>query len=255
MADTHGITALVTGANRGLGLAFVDALLEDGALRVYAGMRNLADAPPIWADDPRVIAVELDVTDADEVAAAARACHDIDLLVSNAGITCVGPVGEKDEATARAVMEVNYFGPLRLTKAFAAGFEAKRGGIIYVLSMAAMIPPGPAPIYSASKSASAMFAAGVEADLGQRGVRITLSFPGFVDTRMSDGFTSRKASPTDIARATLAAWHAGESHVFPDDYSRLVLDHMRRDGARILLDPNAVRREMLAEHDRVPADS
>lgn len=250
-----GLTALVTGANGGIGAAFVDAMLAAGAARVHAAMRDPSAMPPRWRDDARVAPLTLDVTDRAQIAAAAALCGDLDLFVSNAGMTCIGPVSDKDEATARQVMEVNYFGPLMLTKALSETLCARRGGIIYILSMAAMIPPGPAPIYSASKSACAMLAAGVRADLEPRGVQVTLCFPGYVDTRMSDAFTSHKAAPEAIVAETLAAWTQGESHVFPDPFSKLVLTEMARDGARILTDPDGARRALAVAYDALAGRS
>jgi len=241
-------TALVTGANGGIGTAFVQTLLDQGAQRVYAAMRDPVALPSQWQGDPRVVPLPLDVTDAAAIAAIAGQCGDVDLLICNAGVTCIGAVSEMDEATIRHVMEVNYFGPAMLTRALSESLRKRQGGIIYVLSMAAMIPPGPAPVYSASKAACAMYAAGVRADLGKDGVRVTLCFPGYVDTRMSDAFKSQKAAPESIAGETLRAWAAGESHVFPDAFSQLVLAEMARNGAGLLTDPDNARKELALKY-------
>lgn len=243
------LNVLVTGANRGVGLAFVETLRVAGARRIYAAMRDPANLPAQWHDEPRIVPLALDLTIASQFAPAAEQCRDVNLVISNAGVTCIGAVSTQDEATAREVMEVNYFGPLRLTQLFAGALAERGGGMIFVLSMAAMIPPGPAPIYSASKSACAMLAAGVLADHGQRGLRVTLSFPGYIDTRMTAGLTSFKASPSAIVERTLAAWQAGETHVFPDAFSGMVLDYMRKDGARMLVDVDNLRREIAVAYN------
>jgi NAD(P)-dependent dehydrogenase (short-subunit alcohol dehydrogenase family) len=248
-----GLSVLVTGANGGLGLAFVDELTARGARRVYAAVRDLDTAPTQWSRHDVVTPLKLDVTDSTQIAAAAAACLDVDLVISNAGVTCVGPVSDKPEKLARDVMEVNYFGPLGITAAFADHLCGRSGGMIFVLSMAAMIPPGPAPIYSASKSACAMFAAGVLADYGRRGMRVTLSFPGYIDTPMSAGFTSLKATPSAVVKRTLAAWCAGESHAFPDAFSEMVLEFMRKDGARMLTHVDEIRREIAVAYDALAA--
>jgi len=245
----EGLSILVTGANGGVGVAFIDALLSRGARRIYAAVRDPGNLPADWRGNDHIVPIGLELTDPQQLAAAARLCADVDLIISNAGVTCIGPVSTKDEASAREVMEVNYFAPLRLTNLFANDLCARGGGMIFVLSMAAMIPPGPAPIYSASKSACAMFAAGVLADYGRRGLQVTLSFPGYIDTPMAAGFTSFKASPAAIVERTLAAWQAGETHVFPDAFSTMVLDYMRRDGARMLVDVDNLRREIALAYD------
>jgi NAD(P)-dependent dehydrogenase (short-subunit alcohol dehydrogenase family) len=74
-------TALVTGANRGIGKAFADALLDRGAKKVYAAVRDVATVT-----DPRVVPIQLDVTDPDRVAAVARELDDVQLVVNNAGV-------------------------------------------------------------------------------------------------------------------------------------------------------------------------
>lgn len=239
-----GKAVLVTGANRGIGHSFVDALLDAGVGTVFAGVRDPGDAPVEWRDDGRIVPLRLDVTSRADIDAAARQCGAIDLFISNAGMTCLGPVLDCDEDTARQVMEVNYFGPMALTRALAPGLIERKGGIIYVLSMAAMVPPGPAPVYSATKSAAAMLAAGIRNELGEKGCDVTLCFPGYVDTRMSEFYPHRKTSPEEMAAATLRAWRAGTGHVFPDPFSELVLDYMRQDGARFLVEAPRVREEI-----------
>src|SRR3954453_18424587 len=99
--------ALVTGANRAIGKAFVDALLERGAAKVYAGARDIAT---VRTADPRLVPVQRDVTDADRVAAVAQQLGDVQLVVNNAGIARPGtPLGAALHA-ARAELEVNYLG-------------------------------------------------------------------------------------------------------------------------------------------------
>ena len=122
-----GRKVLITGANRGLGASFVEAALARQASTVYAAARDPALLPG-FSDPDRVVPVRLDVTDPQEVTAAARERTDIDLLISNAGVTCHGPViGGDDEARLREVFEVNFFGPLRLVRGFGAGLRSPGG--------------------------------------------------------------------------------------------------------------------------------
>jgi len=76
-------TALVTGANRGLGKAYTDELLAAGAAKVYAGARDPAS---VAITDPRIVPVKLDVTQDADVQAAAATCADVNILINNAGI-------------------------------------------------------------------------------------------------------------------------------------------------------------------------
>jgi NAD(P)-dependent dehydrogenase (short-subunit alcohol dehydrogenase family) len=104
--DIRGKSALVTGANQGLGHAFAEALLEAGAGRIYAGARD-----PSTVKDPRFTPVRLDVTKAQDVAAAAAACGGVQIIINNAGAMLATPVlAESSEDALRRETEVNVFG-------------------------------------------------------------------------------------------------------------------------------------------------
>ena len=116
-----GSVALVTGANRGIGLAFVRELAARGAKKVYAGVRRPGELTDEFGGLAAAVEiVPLDVTDLAAVRAAAAACPDVNLLVNNAGrfenqrLVLAG-----DPDAARREMEVNYFGVLNMTRAFA----------------------------------------------------------------------------------------------------------------------------------------
>ena len=136
-----GWAALVTGANRGIGLAFVRELAARGAKKVYAGVRNPDALADEFAGLPAEV-VPLDVTDPAAVGAAADACPDVNLLVNNAGLfTNTRLVRTGDPDAARREMEVNYFGVLNMTRAFAPLLGANGGGyIVNVLSVAGAFP-------------------------------------------------------------------------------------------------------------------
>src|SRR4051812_30145455 len=115
---------LVTGANRGIGLEFARQALARGARRVYAGVRDPA-AFRVEGIEP----VRLDVSDPAQVAAAARACGDVTLLINNAGVAETGGfLADVAIESARRQFEVNFFGPLRLVQAFAPVLAAHGGG-------------------------------------------------------------------------------------------------------------------------------
>src|SRR5689334_5716518 len=106
----EGSTALVTGANRGIGRAFAEALLERGAGKVYAGVRDVASV-----EDPRLVAIELDVADAARVEAVARELGDVQLVVNNAGVARPAMPLAATVDDARAELEVNYLSLLSMT--------------------------------------------------------------------------------------------------------------------------------------------
>src|SRR5204862_5543907 len=116
--------ALVTGANRGIGLAFTRELLARGARKVYAGARD-----PSAVTQPGVEAIRLDVTQPQDVAAAAARAGDVTLLINNAGVGHLGGFLAADsEEVARRQFETNFFGMLRMSKAFAPVLKANGGG-------------------------------------------------------------------------------------------------------------------------------
>ena len=149
-----GSVALVTGANRGIGLAFVRELAARGAKKVYAGVRSPDTLADEFAGLPAEV-VPLDVTDQAAVAAAANACPDVNLLVNNAGLfTNTRLVRTSDPDAARREMEVNYFGVLNMTRAFAPLLGANDGGyIVNVLSVAGAFPAPFMGGYSPAKAA------------------------------------------------------------------------------------------------------
>src|SRR6476646_12238425 len=129
-----GKTALVTGANRGIGEALVDALVAAGVNKVYAAARDIAAlAPLVERHGSRIVPLQLDVTNATQIATAAATAADVDLLVNNAGI--VGFFGgdftdPKWIEGGRREMEVNFLGTFAVTQAFAPVLAKNGGGQI-----------------------------------------------------------------------------------------------------------------------------
>src|ERR1700709_2397911 len=108
----EGATALVTGANRGVAKAFAEELLERGAAKVYAGVRDTATIT-----DPRLVAGQLDVPDEARVQEVAAELTDVDLVVNNAGIANFKFPLESSLEEARKELEVNYLGIVSMTQA------------------------------------------------------------------------------------------------------------------------------------------
>jgi NAD(P)-dependent dehydrogenase (short-subunit alcohol dehydrogenase family) len=247
--EIAGRTAFDTGAHRGQGRHYVDALLARDVSRVYAGARDpdsLAAAVAQHGD--RVVPVPLDVTQGAQIRAAAERLPDVELLVSNAGQGCAVPVLEPvDDAAFRAVFEVNFFGPLNLVRAFARQLRHSAGGVLFVQSLAALVVSRSSPVYSASKAAAMMLAAGVRSELRDDAVTVTSAFPGFVDTDMNTGIDAPKAHPRAVADRCLDAWQDGVLSAFPDRLAQLVESAVVRDMAAVLADPQAVMTGLLAE--------
>ncbi|MGY1815837.1 SDR family NAD(P)-dependent oxidoreductase [Blastococcus sp. SYSU D00820] len=240
--ELRGRQALVTGANRGIGAHFVEALLARGVAVVHAGARDPAALAGLVArHGPRVAPVRLDVTRPDDVAAAVAACPEVDLLVSNAGRSHPGPVlADAGDAALRELLEVNVLGPLSLVRGLAPQLRTRRGGVLTVLSLAALLTSRSAPLYSASKAAAMMVAQGVRAELAADGVTVTNVYPGYVDTDMTAGATVPKASPRSVAERSLDAWQAGRTSVFPDRLAELARDAVASGDPAVLDDPQGL---------------
>src|SRR5260370_34651825 len=124
----EGAVALVTGANRGIGRALTEALLARGARKVYATARN---PEALRLRDARLVPLQLDVTDADQIRAAAEAASDVELVFNNAGVALAnGIVDSMVLDQARREMEVNYFGPLQLLQRLAPTLAKNAGGAV-----------------------------------------------------------------------------------------------------------------------------
>jgi len=209
----------VTGANRGLGLAFVQQLLAAGARKVYAAARN-----PETIQVDGVHPVRLDVTDGNAIAAIAKECTDVNLLINNAGITLrSGFLAADAVEAARAEMETNYFGPLHLSRAFAPVLAKNGGGaIVNVLSVLSWVSLPTSGTYSASKSAAWSLTNWLRTGLRAQGTQVVSVHVGLIDTDMTKGLQLPKVQPVDVVRQTLAAVDQGRDEVLADDVTRQV---------------------------------
>ncbi|MCP4201694.1 MAG: SDR family oxidoreductase [bacterium] len=212
----------VTGANRGIGRAITEALLDRGVEKVYAAARKpdaLADLAERYGD--RVVPLELDVTDAEKVRAAAERAGDVRVLFNNAGVAVGGGLTEDGIVdAARTEMEVNYFAPLHLLQRFAPILEANGGGaIVNVASIAGLSNFPFYPTYSASKAAAQSLTQAASALLAAQNTAVHGVYPGPVDTDMSKEIDMDKATPRDVADAILDGLEAGTADIFPDAFA------------------------------------
>ncbi|UOR08781.1 SDR family oxidoreductase [Qipengyuania flava] len=229
--------ALVTGGNRGIGEGFVQELLAHGASKVYVAARRMADAEAAASADDRLVPIELDVTSPEQVAAAAGQCTDLTLLVNNAGAFNLGNtlLTAEDEADIRQTMEVNYFGPVRMIRAFAPVLKANGGGaVVNVLSAGGIVPVPSMGGYSPSKFA--MRAAGdcLRPELALQGTTLHSLIVGSVDTRMAAHVTwVEKSTPRDIGKAGIVAVEHNIEEHDTDPHAVSVRAFLARDPATL----------------------
>lgn len=217
--DIKNAVVLVTGANRGLGLEFARQALARGARKVYAAARD-----PARVSLAGVEPLKLDVTHPEDVAAAARQCGDVTLLINNAGITLTGGFLEAGSAeSARTQLETNFFGPLRLSQAFAGILRGNGGGaILNVLSIASWINSPLLGTYGATKSAAWALTNGLRHELREQGTQVLGLHVGFVDTDLTRGFDVPKTAPDVVVVRALDALQAGADEVLADEITRQV---------------------------------
>jgi NAD(P)-dependent dehydrogenase (short-subunit alcohol dehydrogenase family) len=211
-------TVLVTGANRGIGKAFADALLDRGAAKVYAAVRDVATVT-----DPRLVPIQLDVTDPDRVAAVARELDDVELVVNNAGVLNVSVPTSASFDVARLELETNYLSLVSMTQAFAPVLERNGGGaFINMLSVYSWVSEPLISTYSASKAAAWSFTNAARIELKRQGTHVVGVHVGAVDTDMAAAFEFEKLPPAIVAASALDALEADEPEAVVDDYSRAV---------------------------------
>jgi NAD(P)-dependent dehydrogenase (short-subunit alcohol dehydrogenase family) len=214
-------TVLVTGANRGLGREFVRQLLDRDVAKVYAAAR---DPRTIDTSDPRVVPLELDVTDAASIARAAEVAQDVSVLINNAGIARGASVLDPDASTLRAELETNLFGPLAFTSAFADRLVDRSGAVVNVASVLSWIALGGS--YGVSKAALWSATDSMRTELAPRGVQVVGVYVGYVDTDMTARVQAPKSDPADVVWQVLDGVEAGDVEVLADETSRVVRAHL-----------------------------
>ncbi|MGD2141023.1 MAG: SDR family oxidoreductase [Burkholderiales bacterium] len=238
----NGCIALVTGSNRGIGRAFVEALIDRGAKKVYATARDPSKLKDLEAAHPdRIYVLTLDITKPAQVAAAAAQAGDVNVLINNAGINRKkGLIAAPVLDDARDEMDTNYFGTLSMCRAFAPILKDNGGGAI--VNMLSIIGRVSLPAYGslcASKAAGLLMTQGVRAELAKQHTHVLGVMPGAVDTDMERDFDGPKEDPADVAHASLQALEDGLEELYPGGMAQGVSQGLAAD-------PKAVEKEFAA---------
>ena len=213
----EGKTALVTGANRGLGRHLASQLRDRGA-RVYAAARN-----PGAVDLPGVTPIGLDITDPASVAAAAAATGDVAILVNNAGTSTGSSLLTGELADIRLELDTHFFGTLAVIRAFAPQLAAQgESAILNVLSALSWISFPGSGAYCAAKSAEWSLTNALRQELAPRGTRVSALHVGYMDTDMTRHVDAPKSDPAVIAKLALDGIDAGDAEIIADEVSRQV---------------------------------
>ncbi|ROP44362.1 MULTISPECIES: SDR family oxidoreductase [unclassified Rathayibacter] len=217
MHSLLGAVVLVTGANGGIGSEFVAGALARGAAKVYATARN----PRKW-DDDRVVPLALDVADPRSVDAAVAAARDVTVLINNAGM--LPPTANLLDLSVddlRATMEINFFAPVLLTKAFVPVLTGNRESVLINMhSVASWYAFGGA--YSASKAAFWSATNSLRLELEPNGTLVVGVHVGYVDTAMAAHANGPKMFPANLVAQVFDAVEAGEYEVIADEITASV---------------------------------
>ncbi len=227
-----GSVVLVTGANRGIGRAYVAALLERGAGKIYATARRVEAVADLARAHPgKVETLALDITDPKAIAAAASRCADVTLLVNNAGVNRGrGLLAAPDLEAVRQEMETNYFGTLAMCRAFAPVLKRNGGGaLVNILSVVSWFNAPMQGTYCASKAAGWSLTKAVRFELNAQGTLVVAVYPGYIDTDMTANIPGPKASAATIAQRVLAGIAAGDEEVLTDERATAVNAELLKD--------------------------
>lgn len=229
MSNLSNKTVLVTGANRGIGLAIVRELLKTGVTKIYAAARKTSALPDF--KDPRVVPLQLDITDAASIVSAASAAKDTDILLNNAGTASFNTLLESPIADIAGDMNTNYYGTLNTIRAFVPAFRARKSGtIVNVISVVGLTAAPGLPGYSASKAALQSATQSLRATLKDDGISVLGVYPGPIDTDMAKDLPWDKASPESAAVIIVAGIDKGDTYIFPDPTSQNVGKLWETDG-------------------------
>jgi NAD(P)-dependent dehydrogenase (short-subunit alcohol dehydrogenase family) len=213
----NGRTALVTGANRGLGRHLAEQLRHRGA-HVYAAVR---DPDTLHLDG--VTPIRLDLNDQASIAEAAAVTSDVSILVNNAGICGETSLLTGSMVDIRAEFDTNFYGPLLVTRAFAPQLaDHDRSAVLTILSVLSWFSLPTIGPYCASKAAAWSTVNSLRQELADQGTTMSALHVGYMDTDMAARVTESKSAPSDVARLAIDGIEQGTLEIVADEMSAFV---------------------------------
>ncbi|WP_377110593.1 SDR family oxidoreductase [Pseudoalteromonas sp. R86517] len=217
--------AFVTGANRGIGKAIVESLLQHGAKKVYLGVRNPESTKALEDQyGHKVTTIQTDISSTDSVNKAAAEATDVDLVVNNAGIMLsTTPLAENVFESLAREIDVNVYGLVRIANAFAKALERNKGALVQLNSVVSMKNFLQETTYSASKAASYSITQGLKDAFAEKGVQVLSVHPGPIETDMGKraGFDNL-ASAESVSEGIIDSLEKGDFLLFPDDMAKMI---------------------------------
>lgn len=211
--------ALVTGANRGIGKAIVEAFIQHGAKKVYLAVRNPESTLELSSRfGDKVVTLAVDVADAASITALANSARDVQVVVNNAGVLEIAdPLSDQVEDALNQELKVNVFGLIRMAKAFAPILEKNGGGAFVQLNSVASITNFTEfTTYSASKAAAYSITQGLRDTLSPKGIQVLSVHPGPIATEMAVKAGFEGDAVETVSGGIVSALARGDFHLFPD---------------------------------------
>ena len=223
--NISGKTALVTGANRGIGKAIVDTFIQNGAAKIYAAVRDTQSAQPLiekYGD--KIVAIEVDLSKPNTITDASKVATDVEIVVNNAGILKnANPLESHAIEVFQEEIDVNVYGLIRVAQAFAPVLKANSGGALVQLNSVASIKNfADFATYSASKAASYSITQGLREKLALQNTHVLSVHPGPIGTDMANnaGLAEIAEPPSLVSEGIVSALSAGDFHLFPDTMAK-----------------------------------
>lgn len=222
--------ALVTGANRGIGKAIVDSLIQHGVSKVYLAVRTLTSTQELVAAYAgKVVPIEVDMSKPETIRNAASVASDVEIAINNAGVLeTASPLADDVFEAFEKELKVNVYGLLHFAQAFAPVLKSNGGGALVQLnSVASMKSFADFATYSASKAAAYSFTQGLRDKLQEQGTDVISVHPGPISTDMANnaGLGEIAEPPSLVSEAIMTALESGEFHVFPDSMAKMFYQH------------------------------
>lgn len=223
MTSIKNSTILITGAAGGIGTALINEFISLGVSKIYATALKLHDLDNLKLQFPEIISpIELDVTNQQSIENCAKICHDVNILINNAGVELKVPfISEKSLFAANLEMNVNYFGVVAMINNFLPHLRNnKNSAIVNILSLASCVSIKRLGNYCASKAACHVFTQSIRQELNEKNIKVFAVYPGYVNTAMVPEKTAtKKTEPKEIAFNICKDVNLGVQDIFPDTVS------------------------------------
>ena len=232
----QGKVVWITGTSSGLGKALAAECAERGAQIILMARRfeELEKVRLSLKNPEQHLSVVTDITDEAQVRHAyeqvLKAKGRIDWLINNAGLSLRALIHETNMETERAIMEVDYFSQVFLTKTVLPTFlQQKSGRIAFISSVAGLLGTQYRASYSAAKGAIHMWANSLRAEVADQGVNVSVIFPGFVKTNVSLNALNGEGKPRGIQDEAI------ENGLAPEEFAKLTVDALLKGDEYIVV--------------------